>query len=465
MEGRQGLMATRRAACVGVLDSIPPEMCVSCKAARALCGIDPCPLLQQVRSHLPRSAPVGRDLQGSSPPTLFVGRHGYPKVSVGPMLPAGHLDDDAARRLDSPATWLDGMSIPDVVGLRSSLVRTKHMLRVDAPATGGDRILDLSQELAIAARPVDAEVRLDRTPSFATDHVGSFTAPHGPSAGIEAARLTENVRVERPVERLTSDTDARSADALWEMYRAGVDPYQMERIMSAGMVGIGKQRRLVPTRWAITATDDTLGKALIDGLPLLPSIDKPTIHFAEHFGNRFHILLLPGPWGFELVESWQKGSFWASGRTEAAGNPVAEGDRTKGSLWAQGRSQPAEAPPTHTAPAVDWEDHRGRTRYASNTTGGYYAARMPILEWMHAARRRATAIVVREITDAYTTPLGVWVVRETTRRAMAAKGLVFEDTSSALRHLDRHVRLPDWQHHTQLLPRLRTQRRLESFEP
>lgn len=417
---------------LSVLDSIPPELCVQCKAARSLCGIDPCPLLARVRSHLPQTAPVGRDLFGSSPPTMFVGRHGYPSVSVGPMLPAVHMDEDAARRLDQPARWLDEMSIPDVVGLRSSLVRTSHKISVHAPAQGGDRILDLSQELAIAARPVDAEVRLDRAPRFSTANVGDFTAPHGPTGTIERARLTENVRVERPVERLTSDTDLRATEALSEMYKAGVDPYQMERILSAGMVGQGRQRRLVPTRWAITATDDTLGKHLIDGLRDMPSIDKPVVHAGEHFGNRFQIMLLPGPWGFELAESWLKGSFWT-------------GDR-----------QPR-------APAVDWEDHRGRTTYAANTTGGYYATRLPVLEHLHALRRQATAIVLREITDAYTTPLGVWVVRETCRRALAGKGLVFEDTDAALRHMVRHARSQDWPQSLSLLHRLRSQTRLEEF--
>ncbi len=411
------------------LQDIPPSLCIQCKAARGLCGINPCPLLQRVRSHLPQSAPVGRDLFGSSPPTMFVGRHGYPDVTVGPMLPARHLEDGAARQLDDPRSWLD-LSIPDVVGMRSSLVRTQHATSVHAT----DRLVQLTQELALAARPVDAEVRLDKAPRFGNPSIGEFTAPHGPVGRIERASLTENVRVERAVEALTSDTDATAATAMWEMYRRDVDPYQLERIMSAGMVGQAANRRLVPTRWAITATDDTLGKPLIDGVHDLPSIDKPTIHSATHFGNRFHILLLPGPWGFELVEAWLQGAFWVAGRQLE-----------------------------DIRPAVDWEDHRGRTTYARNTTGGYYATRLPVLEHLHAIRRRATAIVLREITDDYTTPLGVWVVREACRRALQTKGLVFEDVTAAMCHIDRHARLPDWHRHTRLLPRLRQQRRIEDF--
>ncbi|MEK6976685.1 MAG: Nre family DNA repair protein [Candidatus Thermoplasmatota archaeon] len=412
-----------------IIARIDPRLCVQCKAARALCGLDPCPLLRKVAHHLPKVRVAGRDLLGSSPPSLFVGRYGYPKVSIGPMLPPDHRAEENARLLDDPRSWM-GMSIPDVVGLRSSLVRTTHSVRVDQAARDPDRITRLSQELAVAARPVDTEVRLRRIPSFTTPTVGEFTAPHGPTVGVERAQLVENVRVERPVERITQDTDLRAAEGLVAMYGTGTDLYQLERILSAGMVGLERKRRLVPTRWAITATDDQVGQALIAKVLDLPTIDKPTLHVGERFGNRFFVLLLPRVWGFECIEAWMKGNFWSRDAAEIVES--------------------------------DWEDHTGRTAYAS-TAGGYYATRVSVLEHLVKIGRQATAIVLREITDAYTTPLGVWVVRETTRLATEQKGLVFEDTASALRHIDRHARLKTWQAHAPLLERTQRQRSLEAF--
>lgn len=413
-----------------LIASIDPRLCVQCKAARALCGIDPCPLLRKVSHHLPKTRVTGRDLVGSSPPSLFVGRHGYPKVSIGPMLPPDHRAEGPARLLDDPRAWM-GMSIPDVVGLRSSLVRTTHAVRVDSAARDPDRITRLSQELAIAARPVDAEVRLRRIPTFTTPTVGEFTAPHGPTVGVERAQLVENVRVERAVERITSDTDLRAGEALADLYQGGTDLYQLERILSAGMVGLERRRRLVPTRWSITATDDQVGQALIPDVMALPTIDKPTLHFAERFGNRFFILLVPRVWGFESIEAWLKGNFWGRDAAEIV--------------------------------EADWEDHTGRTEYAS-TAGGYYATRLSVLEFLLRIKRQATAIVLREITDAYTTPLGVWVVRETARLATESKGLVFEDIASALRHIDRHARLKTWQAHAEFLAQTRHQRSLDDAE-
>ncbi|HET6397932.1 MAG TPA: Nre family DNA repair protein, partial [Candidatus Thermoplasmatota archaeon] len=409
-----------------------PALCVACKAARMLCGYDPCPLLQRVEHHLPKVAVRGRDLLGSSPPSLFVGRRGYPKVLVGPMLPPEHREDAAARALDDPRGWMD-LQIPDVVGIRSSLLRTTHAVRVDAAAAPGDAMSDdpvlrLSQELAVAARPVDTEVRLARVPRFTSERVADFEMPHGPTAELEKAALVQNPRVERPVERVTQDTDMRAADGLVELYRGGTDRYHLERILSAGMLGLQRKRRLVPTRWAITATDDTVGEALRKEVLAHSSVDKPEYRYAERFGNRFHVLLLPGPWGLDLAEAWM------------------------GGFWARGTWQVEE----------DFEGPAGRTTYAA-TAGGYYATKVSVLEHLAERRRQATALVVREVTPAYTTPLGVWVVRETTRLAMQQRPLVFEDVEAALAHMDRHAQLKPWRVHMRLLRAMRTQTRLDAF--
>ena len=42
-------------------------------------------------------------ISGSSPPSVFVGSYGYPKVGVGPMVPPIHGDTSV---LDIPEKWL-----------------------------------------------------------------------------------------------------------------------------------------------------------------------------------------------------------------------------------------------------------------------------------------------------------------------------------------------------------------------
>ena len=41
------------------------------------------------------------------------------------------------------------------------------------------------------------------------------------------------------------------------------DEYTLSKILSVGVLGLKKDKKLVPTRWSITATDDILAKNLL----------------------------------------------------------------------------------------------------------------------------------------------------------------------------------------------------------
>ena len=78
--------------------SMFPE-CIECRGTKGMCGIAPCPLLVEVRGRLPQreSISVG-ELSAPSPPSLFVGRYGYPEVRAGPSaswIPEDAQSDDA----------------------------------------------------------------------------------------------------------------------------------------------------------------------------------------------------------------------------------------------------------------------------------------------------------------------------------------------------------------------------------
>src|SRR5579884_540096 len=75
-------------------------------------------LFKYVRS---RNSQISRPdvVSGSTPPGVFVGRFGYPKVFVGPMVPRIYGDTSL---LDTPEMWR-GKTIEDIVDYRYSLVR------------------------------------------------------------------------------------------------------------------------------------------------------------------------------------------------------------------------------------------------------------------------------------------------------------------------------------------------------
>ena len=58
-------------------------------------------------------------VSGTSPPSVFVGSHNYPKVFVGPMVPPIHGNTEL---LDSPEKW-KGKTLEEIINFRLNLVR------------------------------------------------------------------------------------------------------------------------------------------------------------------------------------------------------------------------------------------------------------------------------------------------------------------------------------------------------
>ncbi|MFX0085351.1 MAG: hypothetical protein ACFFAU_06730, partial [Candidatus Hodarchaeota archaeon] len=90
----------------------------------------------------------------------------------------------------------------------------------------------------------------------------------------------------------------------------------------------------------------------------------------------------------------------------------------------------------------DVEGPHGRKNYASNTVGGYYAARLAVLEKLVQLRRKAAVLIFREVGKDYAIPLGVWQVRENMRKALSNRHHTFDDLESALKYIKKGLTIP-----------------------
>lgn len=348
----------------------------------------------------------GDALLGSTSPSIFVGRSSYPNVSTGLLSPVGH--EERAADFETSGQWYDqGFSIEDVFQHRTGLVNTSRKTDVGNVADAWNGFLGTQREVAIADRPVDIEVGLDGPldVDFSVSEA-DVSSPTGPRAHATSATLTENPHVPRPVKKTLEDDDWRAEGAMNYLYNRGYDVYDINTILSAGALGETETRRLVPTRWSITAVDDTVGKFLRGGIRNATAVDKTEVYYNEYLGNKFWVLLAPGDWEFELVELKAPGSVW---------NP----DPDRG-MWI----------------AADREGYDGRTGYVAETAGAYYAARLGVLEHLKERGRQASVLVLRHVTPDYWGPTGVWQVRETVRNAFDAEGGEAESFGNALRDLE-----------------------------
>ncbi len=403
--------------------SYDERVCSKCMGHRALCGIRPCPLLMRAKAQARiDDAFTGTNLTGPSPPSVFIGETGYPKVLAGPLIPPVRLDE--AETMERPDLWLDH-TLDEILSLRFSLVRTKKLIPV-TEASDPSRDLSETQTLALSESSLISEATLLKRPQFTTVF-SDRTLPIGPSAPLETFKLEDNPKVPKVVDRVTSDTDMKAVVGVMDLFNDGIRQEHITRLLSVGTLGQRKRRRLVPTKWSITATDDIIGRRLHREVLKYDWINEFRVSIDHALGNTVALLFLPDAWKFEAMESWLGGF----------------------------------NPPIIT----DHEWSRGRKDYARSVAGAYYATKLPALEYLVEKRRQAGVIVFMEIDPQQWVPLGVWRFREIAKRALVTNIKNFASLEEALSEIGSHLRIPmqRWLETSKVYAEYRTQTKLTDF--
>jgi DNA repair protein NreA len=331
-------------------------------------------------------------IDSTSPPSVFIGsKLRYPLVNVGILSP---LDkDENAWIYDNEKYWANNnFQINDVLKLRNSLLNSRFQSKVQDSRLK-KRFVQIAQDIAVASRPVDVEIQLRKNLNLGKSQDRVIT-PHGMHAGLKQAKITGNVKIDTKVDKVMND-EIKASEGIEYLYKNEFTEYSLSKILSVGVLGLQKDKRLVPTRWSITATDDTLGKYLLKSVRENKWIENYELFMGEFLGNQYLILFFPSEFNFELFELYLPRSSW---------NPSSE-----------------------VKASTDSETYSGRKTYASNTAGGYYATRLPILEYLNRIKRQASVLAIRIETPTYWAGLGVWVVRESVRKSLNNEHFEFDD--------------------------------------
>ncbi|NMC58855.1 MAG: hypothetical protein GYA51_05645 [Candidatus Methanofastidiosa archaeon] len=373
------------------------NLCTICRGYKKLCGRGLCPILEKKRIRDNIVPLINKDIFGASPSAFFVGDWNYPKVLVGPLVPPIHEDTEI---FDLPEEW-HGKNLDEIIRFRSLLVRSKEFVKV-TDANNPSSYLEKSQEIVMSKKPVDVELILKKKPHFSLEF-SQFSPPTGPSGFVESFKITENPKVPRVVDKITSD-DVKASKGISILYDKDIAVSHISKLLSAGLLGEQKNRKLVPTRWSITATDDSLSKFHLKKIKSSPEINKFEVYHDEDVGNRFVVLLFPSSWCYEFLECWLPGSLFLE---------------------------------SSLSPSVisDYELFNGRKEYASLTAGAYYAARFSVTEHLFDKGRQAGVLVFMEVHPTYHTPVGVWRVREITRTALEKKPELFDTEIDAQKRI------------------------------
>jgi hypothetical protein len=364
----------------------------------------------------------GNEVYGSSPPDIFIGRAGYPNVYIGPLVPPTIGDTSI---MGIPEKWV-GKSIEEIVEFRSMLVRGMHRTNVNNADNG--RVEEMIKELAISDKYELVRQEFSKRPDMRI-RFDENTQPFGPSAILKRMEL-EGGKVNRTLEKAYSDTDMTASNAMVELYSKGIEVSRIQKMISAGTIGVGKNRKLVPTRWSITAVDDTLGKNNLKAVKENEELEEVLVYQNDALDNRWLIMMFPGSWEYELVEAWYPNTTW---NRESSNIQIFS----------------------------SYEPYKGRSKYAE-IGGCYYAARLASSELLLKMDRQAKVAILREAHSGYIMPVGVWNVREHVRDALRKEPLRFENTRSAIEFITKRMDIPvkTWMENSAVLRQVTRQKRL-----
>ncbi len=326
------------------------------------------------------SLPRGRTVSVFSPPEIYVGEFGYPRVQIGFV---GTLNLRVKPNvLSSPEIWVT-MGRQDFFRLRSEMFR--FIQKVDI--SENNPWIEFLQNIVMANNFIKVNVSAYKIPKRKSYFL-PIGIPFGPVVLVNDAYIESDFSIDPYVERIISK-DLVSRVSVWSLYQYGKRYYEIVQLMSLGLIGKLNHRKLLPTRYAMGAVESILVSRLKEEVMRYPPIDLFEIHKFNAFGDKFIVVLAPGDLNFIYSV--------LSNKSEES-----KIDSKIISAFVNGNLSD-----------VSFQDAPDCVKF-------------PILEYLYNIQRSASAIVFRYSKDRINRNMGSWFVRNSIKMALNQRPKIFE---------------------------------------
>ncbi len=347
-----------------------------------------------------------------SKPFNLVYESSYPNLIIGP----GTYDNINDAKENNPKTWISTNTNKIEKNRSKQVFAYKNYSKNEAKNPSKD--LQEIQHLIKADKETELEIDVLSKKINLTEKISGI---NNKGMTLEKIKIIDNIKISKPVDKITNDTQVKSKDAIIEYYDKTKDPYKIEQLLSMGLLGLTKDRIFVPTRWSITCIDDTLGKNIFPKIENNPIIDSFRMYKFKFYTNTFYVILMPYSWGFEMIEYVNCESI-----------------------------------------AIDFELNHPKKEYAYQITGAYYAARLMVFDYLDKIQKCARVLVLCDINPTYTSK-GVWVVREAVKEALKGDKIHFENLNDLIKFITQDLKLTWILNKSEILKQIKFQKRLFDF--
>lgn len=242
-----------------------------------------------------------------------------------------------------------------------------------------NKILEEIQDIYKAKKEVEFTSKFDKELKFNKPVINKLSGILGTKNELKNINLNENAKTSKQIEKY-AENDAKSKEAIINLYERGTNEAQIINLLSLGTFGLEINKKIVPSRWAITAYDKIIENYIYKKLLTFKIIENYEAYYHKDKGNAFLIILAPDTFTFENYEFTPQDWY-----------------------------------------ATDYVSINNKLPYPEpKTAGGFFATKVAIFEHLKKRKRQASIICLREI-DNYEIPLGVVFVRESVRETMKNK--------------------------------------------
>jgi len=364
---------------------------------------------------------------------VFVSSSTYPKVNLSLLL----KDDPNQRSFQSPNLYRKSLlKIPNIIYERKKLINSYFKSGIYERSSKIDDV----HFMTMASKPVDVEIDYKKsiTSNTLVYDKQNIDLPVPKYNPMNSFKITGNASLIKPVEKIYYDKDITAMDAYSTLYNK-LDIYRMIDMFSVGVFGKKLNKKIVPTKWSITANDDITSTKFLNNIRDYRQISSYEIYYSNYLGNHYVTLLFPREWSYELFEFGVDGVIKSPFDSGKISSRLLE--RFKGVKSSYDKMAKLSSTKTNDSKyllnnySTDYESYYGRKNYAVNCAGGYYAARYSLSRFLNDRKKQASALVLRFVDKTYNTPMGVWVCREASNFSMSKCIGFFDDFDKAMSNL------------------------------
>ncbi|MEM1687903.1 MAG: hypothetical protein QW184_01030 [Nanopusillaceae archaeon] len=335
-----------------------------------------------------KSIQLKENLYGFTPPSNLIIEKSYPIVSLGILF--SELED--IEYYDNPVFWaMNEISMEKIIRYRSSLINAKKEVSVNI-SKKNDKLYEKIVESALSIKSVNLEVKLKKI--LEAKFIPKISSYYGFIGNLHDIKIVDNPKIPEKVEKVIDDV--RAEDAVYYLYKNGFSDYYLSRLFSLGLFGLKINRKLVPSKWSITAIQSIIERKLLkEYYSRSKKINEYFLFNYKFYGNDFYGILMPGNGKSELIEAILPGSVYSINNQLIVGR--------------------------------------------DDESGGYYSLKLSFAEYIKDTKILGNLLVIRVITSEYRIPLGVWVVREGIKKMFMNKIGRFDNIKELISFLNSKI--------------------------